>query len=142
MWEEAHERLPINALLAQLHQPQILFSVTQKQPASLDDTVAVTLKMESYFLLHTQPINGTLPSPEECVVARIDAIDKVAQPLVLFRSSYNIEMVVVSPLMSEAILGIDFLEEQQARFDLGQGRLCLTLGVTYHMIHQPPFSRV
>ena len=34
-------------------------------------------------------------------------------------------MVVVSPLTSEAILGIDFLQGQQAVIDLGCGRLCL-----------------
>ena len=33
-------------------------------------------------------------------------------------------MVVVSPLTSEAILGIDFLPGQQAVIDLGCGRLC------------------
>ena len=50
-----------------------------KQAVSLDDEVAVTLKMESYLSLHTQPINGTLPAPEEPVVVGVDAIDKVAQ---------------------------------------------------------------
>ena len=34
-------------------------------------------------------------------------------------------MVVVSPLTSEAILGIDFLQSQQAVIDLGCGRLSL-----------------
>ena len=34
-------------------------------------------------------------------------------------------MVVVSPLTSEAILGIDFLQGQQAVIDLGRRRLCL-----------------
>ena len=35
------------------------------------------------------------------------------------------EMVIVSPLTSEAILGIDFLQAQQAMIDLGQGVLHL-----------------
>lgn len=35
------------------------------------------------------------------------------------------DMVIVSPLTSEAILGIDFLQAQRARIDLGQGSLYL-----------------
>ena len=38
---------------------------------------------------------------------------------------FKTEMVVVSPLTSEAILGIDFLQGQQAVIDLGRRRLCL-----------------
>ena len=38
---------------------------------------------------------------------------------------FKTSMVVVSPLTSEAILGIDFLQGQQAVIDLGHGRLCL-----------------
>ena len=84
MREEAHERLSINAYLAQLQQPQILFSVTQKQAASLDDEVALTLKMESYLPPHTQTINETLTAPEEPVVIRVDVIEKVAQLTCVF----------------------------------------------------------
>ena len=38
---------------------------------------------------------------------------------------FKTEMVVVSPLTSEAILGIDFLQGQQAVIDLGRRRLYL-----------------
>ena len=37
-------------------------------------------------------------------------------------------IVVVSPLTSEAILGLDFLQEQQATIDLAAKRLCLRGG--------------
>ena len=47
--EEAKERLSLNSYLAQLPQPQISFSVRQKQPATLDEAVAATIEMESYF---------------------------------------------------------------------------------------------
>ena len=47
--EDARERLSINAYLTQLPQPQIAFSVRQKQPATLDDAVTATLEMESYL---------------------------------------------------------------------------------------------
>lgn len=39
----------------------------------------------------------------------------------VFRSNF----VVVSPLTSEAILGIDFLKAQRAIIDMGRGMLCL-----------------
>ena len=38
---------------------------------------------------------------------------------------FQVEFVVVSPLTSEAILGIDFLQAQQATIDLGRGNLLL-----------------
>ena len=48
--EEARERLSLNAYLSQLPQPQISFSVRQKQPITIDDAVhAATLEMESYL---------------------------------------------------------------------------------------------
>ena len=47
--EDARERLSINAYLMQLPQPQIAFSVRQKQPSTLDDAVTATLEMESYL---------------------------------------------------------------------------------------------
>ena len=78
--EEARERLSINAYLAQLPQPQIGFSVRQKQPATLDDAVAATLEMESYLPPHSLPaVNSTLPASKEPVVASVDAVDKITQ---------------------------------------------------------------
>ena len=43
---EARERLAINAYLQQLTQPQVAFSVKQRNPETLDDAVAATLEME------------------------------------------------------------------------------------------------
>ena len=51
--EDARERLSINAYLTQLPQPQIAFSVRQKQPSTLDDAVTATLEMESYLPPHS-----------------------------------------------------------------------------------------
>ena len=71
------KRLSINAYLAQLPQPQISFSVCQKQPATLDDAVSATLEMESYLPLQSPPaVNSTLPAPEEPTIS-VDAVDKV-----------------------------------------------------------------
>ena len=60
--EDAHECLSINAYLTQLPQPQIAFSVHQKQPSMLDDAVTATLKMESYLppqsLSAVDPVGG------------------------------------------------------------------------------------
>ena len=39
--------------------------------------------------------------------------------------TFQTDFVVVSPLTSEAIIGIDFLQAQQAMIDMGQGVLCL-----------------
>ena len=78
--EEARERLSINAYLAQLPQPQIAFSVRQKQPDTLDEAVAATLEMESYL----QPPQGQsgvsayLPVAEPVGVG-IDSVDRVTQ---------------------------------------------------------------
>lgn len=40
-------------------------------------------------------------------------------------NTFSTNFVIVSPLTSEAILGIDFLQEQQAQIDLGRGSLSL-----------------
>ena len=78
--EEARERLSINAYLAQLPQPQVAFSVRQKQPATLDEAVAVTLEMESYLQL-SRPLDVSvcLPPVEEHSGASIDSVDKVME---------------------------------------------------------------
>jgi len=46
--EEARERLALNGYLSQLSDPQVSFSVKQRQPRSLDEAVTATLEMESY----------------------------------------------------------------------------------------------
>ena len=68
--DEARERLSLNTYLSQLPQPQISFSVRQKQPTTLDDAVAATLDMESY--LPPQTVNSTLRQPEEPEPASVD----------------------------------------------------------------------
>ena len=81
--EEACERLSINAYLAQLPQPQISFSVRQKQPSTLDDAVAATLEMESY--LPSQILSSictSVPGPEEgstTVCLNVDSVDQVSR---------------------------------------------------------------
>ena len=80
--EEARERLSINAYLGQLPQPQISFSVSQKQPSTLDDTVAATLEMESY--LPSQILSSVCTSvegPEDgstTACLNLDSIDQVS----------------------------------------------------------------
>ena len=77
--EEAHERLSLNTYLAQLPQPQISFSVHQKQPRTLDDAVSATLEMESYLPPQSLPVvNSTLPAPEEPTFS-VNAVDTVVQ---------------------------------------------------------------
>ena len=76
--EEAHERLSINAYLAQLLQPQISFSVRQKQPSTLDEAVAATLEMESY--LPPPPphsISPCLPVDAEHTSMKVESVDQV-----------------------------------------------------------------
>ena len=75
--DEARERLSLNAYLAKLPQPQIAFSVHQKQPSTLDDTVAATLEMESY--IPPSSINSTLSSEDEPAPISMESIDQVTQ---------------------------------------------------------------
>lgn len=50
--------------------------------------------------------------------------------------------MVVSPLTSEAIVGIDLLQTQQAVIDLGQGQLCLkNSGCNISLDTPPPTPR-
>ena len=48
------------------------------------------------------------------------------------------KMVVVSPLTSEAILGVDFLQDQQAVIDLGRKSLCLKESGCDLLLDGPP----
>ena len=80
--EEARERLSINAYLTQLPQPQISFSVRQKQPSTLDEAVAATLEMESY--LPVPPPQGVSPclptgSSEPPSLMNVDSVDQMTQ---------------------------------------------------------------
>ena len=79
---EARERLAINTYLQQLVQPQVAFSVKQKNPETLDDAVAATLEMESYM---ESPHNragtvSTLQSETEtATVAIIGPVEKLTR---------------------------------------------------------------
>ena len=74
--EEARERLSLNAYFSQLPQPQISFSVRQKQPTTLDDTVAATLEMESY--LSPQAVHSTLQEHGESA-SGVGAVSQITQ---------------------------------------------------------------
>lgn len=80
MQVEARERLSINAYLSQLPQPQIAFSVRQKQPATLDEAVAVTLEMESYMQLsRPSDVNVCLPPAEQLTGTGVDSVNKMVE---------------------------------------------------------------
>ena len=95
--EEARERLSLNAYLSQLPQPQISFSVRQKQPTTLDDAVAAT---ESY--LPPQTINSTLRQPDEPESASVDAVSQITQLVrVVGRLAEQVEkMQLPTPIQS------------------------------------------
>lgn len=74
--DEARERLTINSYLGQLPQPQISFSVRQKQPSTLDDAVSATLEMESYLLPQTL---SSVEPPVAAETAAVNTVDQVSQ---------------------------------------------------------------
>ena len=80
--EEARERLSINAFLTQLPQPQVSFSVRQKQPSTLDDAVAATLEMESYLpSQQLASVSTAVSRPDEDSTTNcrnVDAVDPVS----------------------------------------------------------------
>ena len=80
--EEARERLSINAFLTQLPQPQVSFSVRQKQPSALDDAVAATLEMESYLpSQQLASVSTAVSRPDEDYTTNcrnVDAVDPVS----------------------------------------------------------------
>ena len=91
---EARELLAINAYLRQVTQPQEAFSVKQKNPGTLDDTVAATLEMESYT---ESPTNRTgavsilQPENETATVAAIGPVEKLTR--MVERLSEQVEML-------------------------------------------------
>ena len=77
---EARERLAINTYLQQLTQPQVAFSVKQKNPDTLDDAVAATLEMQSYVESphnHAGTVSTLQPETETATVAVIDPVEKL-----------------------------------------------------------------
>ena len=79
---EARERLAINAYLQHLTQPQVAFSVKQKNPETLDDAVAATLEMESYVESpHNRAgaVSTLQPETEAATVAVIRPVEKLTR---------------------------------------------------------------
>ena len=52
--DKAKEQLTLNIFLAQLDDPQVAFSVRQKQPTALDEAVSATLKIECYNIKQSE----------------------------------------------------------------------------------------
>ena len=95
----------------------------------VDTGAAVTLLREDIWRqLMAQP-SDLKPWPGAALVsaggAPLTVHGCVCVDLVLGGKKFETEMVVVSPLTSEAILGIDFLQRQQATIDLGRKRIQL-----------------
>ena len=79
---EAHELLAKNAYLQQLTQPQVAFSVKQKNPEPLDDAVAANLEMESYVESpHNRAgvVSTLQPETEAATVAVIWPVEKLTR---------------------------------------------------------------
>ena len=79
---EARERLAINTYLQQLPQPQMAFSVKQKNPETLDDAVAATLEMESYVESphnHAGTVSTLQSETETATVAIIGPVEKLTR---------------------------------------------------------------
>ena len=73
--DEARERLALNAYLAQLPQPQVSFSVRQKQPSNLDEAVSATLEMESYLPPQgASSVGSVCDGPTETEVGAVDKV--------------------------------------------------------------------
>ena len=78
--EEARERLALNSYLSQLSDPQVSFSVRQRQPKSVDEAVTATLEMESYS--RTGPGRIAHVGLEQAtVVATVDRSDELVDKL-------------------------------------------------------------
>ena len=67
---EARERLALQTYLKQLEQPQVVFSVSQRCPATLDDVVTPTLEMESYVAPSRPGVQSvsSIPRPDPNIV--------------------------------------------------------------------------
>ena len=86
---EARELLSLQMYLAQLDQPQVAFSVKQRRPKSLDETIASTLEMESYAPPTAKPVAVVQPEDddvaskenEKALVASVDPSKKLVSLL-------------------------------------------------------------
>ena len=95
----------------------------------LDTGAAVTLLRHDVWMSiadrtpHLQPWHGATLVSAGGNPLTVHGCTSLA--LGLGERTLEVDFVVVSPLTSEAILGIDFLQAQQAVIDMGQGTLCL-----------------
>ena len=65
--EAAQERLTVDRFLTQISDPQLAFSMRQKQPATVDDVVAATLELQSHLKL----TNNSTPAAPDSVIAAV-----------------------------------------------------------------------
>ena len=67
--EDARERLAVDRFLSQVEDPQLSFSVRQKQPATIDDTVTITMELQSHLKVAQ---SSAAPAPNFSVSAVSD----------------------------------------------------------------------
>ena len=89
----------------------------------LDTGAAVTLLRQDVWAQITAPPSDLKPWPGAALVSAdgtpLTILGCACVNLGMGGRNFRTDMVVVSPLTSEAILGIDFLQAQQAVVDLG-----------------------
>ena len=79
--EKARECLALNYYLSQIDNPQVAFSVRQRQPQTLVTAVSATIEMESYLqpkpsrIAQVEPEKGTEP----VVMERLDKLEMKTQ---------------------------------------------------------------
>ena len=72
---EAQEVLALNRFLTQLDNPQVHFSVRQKQPTNIDQAVQFTLEAESYLRPHKQHNHTTDTLPIAPLLAQSELLN-------------------------------------------------------------------
>lgn len=65
--EAARETLTVDRFLSQLQDPQLAFSVRQKNPQTIDEAVTATLEIQSHLRLAARPLS----SPTDTAVAGV-----------------------------------------------------------------------
>ena len=70
--EPARERIAVDRFLGQLEDPQLAFSVRQRQPQNLDEAVTSTLEMQSHLRLTSCTSGSALPPAASLPVAAVD----------------------------------------------------------------------
>ena len=69
--EAARERLAVDRFLSQIADPQLSFSVRQKQPATIDDALAATLELQAHLQLASTN-SQSIPIAETSISAVVD----------------------------------------------------------------------